>query len=328
MPTHPECADRLRAVHARLAETGTLDRMRSVTAPAAPDEWITPIHDPAYLTWLQAHAVAPTRYVEPDTYMGPASYRAARQAVGAAVACTRAVLDGSARRGLAPVRPPGHHALRDRPMGFCLLNGIACAAADALAAGLERVLILDFDAHHGNGTQEAFWADRRVLYVSIHQSPLFPDTGSIREQGGDQGTGYTINLPLPPCSGDQSYQYLMDRVIVPAADSFRPELVLLSAGYDSHWRDPLTSLSASLQGLTTVAAQAVALADRHCGGRVVAVLEGGYDLEALALCVGNLAEVLLDTPERCVDPLGPPPAAEAFDSRYLDGLLEQVMLLR
>ncbi len=325
LPTHPERADRLRAVHAYLAENGILDRMRSLPAPAAPDEWLVRIHDPAYLTWLQEHAVAPTRYVERDTYMGPASYQAAVHAVGAAVACTRAVLDGSADRGLALVRPPGHHARRDGPMGFCLLNNAACAAADALAAGLERVLILDFDGHHGNGTQDAFWTDPRVLYVSIHQSPLFPGTGSPLERGSGPGEGYTINLPLPTRSGDRSYAYLTDEVIVPTADGFRPDLVLLSAGYDSHWRDPLTSLSASLDGLTAIAARSVEVAERHCHGRVVAVLEGGYDLEALSIGVGNLSEVLLGTPERCVDPLGPAPATASDDLSYLARLRELVL---
>ena len=326
MPTHPERADRLRAVHARLTAGGLLQRMQSVPPTPAPRAWLTRVHDPAYLDWLEEQRPQRPHYVERDTYLGPSSYRVARLAVGGTVLATEAVLSGRARSGLALVRPPGHHALRDQPMGFCLLNNVACAAAYALEeGGLSRVLIFDFDAHHGNGTQEAFWEDPRVLYVSIHQRPLFPGSGAATERGAGAGTGYTVNLPLPPGSGDSSLDYLVSSVVGPLADSFRPELVMLSAGYDAHWRDPLTGLSVSLSGFTALAESAVAIATRHCRGRLLAALEGGYDHEALAVGVANLAEVLLGTPDRCIDPVGPPPTAALDDLDRLERLREMVL---
>jgi acetoin utilization deacetylase AcuC-like enzyme len=321
LPTHPENAGRLRAVMAALGERGVLDRLVLLPVEPAPMRWITRIHDPAYLTWLHEASRPPVRRIDQDNYIGPGSYLAAVSAVGAAVECVRAVLDGRAQRALALVRPPGHHALPEQAMGFCLLNSAACAAAYALEeAGLERVLILDYDVHHGNGTQQAFWHDPRVLYVSLHQRPLFPGSGSAAERGEGPGLGYTVNLPLPPGAGDGSFSYLLAEVIEPLVGSYRPQLVLLSAGYDAHWRDPLANLRATLPGLDHLVQRALALADQHCQGRLVAVLEGGYDLEVLGAGVANLAEVLLGTPERCQDPVGASPLPAADELEHLEAL--------
>jgi len=308
-------------VHSHLLESGLASRLLSVPVPEAERRWLTRVHDSAYLDWLQSASTPPTRHIDQDTYIGPGSYRAAVHAVGAAISCAAAILGGQARSGIALVRPPGHHARRNQAMGFCLLNSVACAAAYALEeGGLQRILILDFDVHHGNGTQEAFWTDPRVLYISLHQFPLFPGSGLASERGDGAGAGYTVNLPLPPHSGDRSLAFLMDTIIEPLADAFRPELVLLSAGYDAHWRDPLANLAVTVSGFDDLAARALALAERHCGGRLLAVLEGGYDPQVLSFCIGNLAEILLGTPGNCTDPFGPPPMEPIEDSAHLERL--------
>lgn len=321
LPTHPENAGRLRAILSTLQERGLQERLLSIPVRPARESWITRVHDPAYLVWLREASRPPVRHVDQDNYIGPGSYQAAVAAVGATVECVRAVLEGVSRSALALVRPPGHHALPEQMMGFCLLNNVACAAAYAMEEmGLERVLILDYDAHHGNGTQQAFWEDPQVLYVSIHQRPLFPGSGSAAERGSGPGLGYTVNLPLPPGSGDESYSFLTDAIIDPLARSFRPQLVLVSAGYDAHWREPLANLRADVSGFDRLTTRILALAEEHCEGHLVLVLEGGYDEQVLGTCVANAAEILLGTPGNCLDPIGPAPLPAADDLRHLESL--------
>jgi len=233
----------------------------------------------------------------------------------------RAVLDGRAGSAMALVRPPGHHARRAQPFGFCLLNNIACAASYALEEkDLDRLMILDFDAHHGNGTQEAFLEDPRVLYVSLHQRPLFPGTGSQDERGRGPGEGLTVNIPLPPGSGDESYRLSMEQLVLPLACRHQPQVILVSAGYDAHWREPLANLRATIRGFDRIAQDTKTLADEICRGRLIFVLEGGYDHEVLATSIKNLAHILLGSPEDCEDPIGPSPLPPTDDLDFIRGL--------
>ena len=217
--------------------------------------------------------------LDPDTVLSPASAEAALRAAGAAVAAVDAVLTGKTRRAFCAVRPPGHHATGDVAMGFCLFNNIAVAALHALDKhGLERVAIVDFDVHHGNGTQAIFERDPRVLFASSHQWPLYPETGARNETG----VGNIVNMPLPVEAEGVLFRRAWADVLLPAVDDFRPQLLLVSAGFDAHWRDPLAQLRLQAGDYTWISEELVALANRHCGGRMVSSLEGGYDLAALA----------------------------------------------
>jgi acetoin utilization deacetylase AcuC-like enzyme len=219
--------------------------------------------------------------LDPDTYTSPESVDLAGLAAGAAVMGVDEVLAGRATRTLALVRPPGHHAEPSAAMGFCLLNNVAIAAASALARGLSRVAIVDVDVHHGNGTERAFDEDPRVLFVSTHEWPLYPGTGPASHTGRGAGRGFTMNVPIEAGATDGDYALVFDRLVVPALDAFAPELVLVSAGYDAHERDPLAHMRLTRAGYESLMASLASVADRHAGGRLVAVTEGGYDLGAL-----------------------------------------------
>jgi acetoin utilization deacetylase AcuC-like enzyme len=223
-----------------------------------------------------------------DTPVGPASFDAALRSLGASVAATDAVLGGHVRRAFAAGRPPGHHAEPDRPMGFCLFNNVAVAARHAQQKhGVGKIAIVDFDVHHGNGTQAAFEDDPTVLFVSLHQDPrtLYPGSGHAYEVGDGAGRGFTLNLPMNPGSEDAEYAQAIDARVVPKLDAFRPELLMLSAGFDAHRDDPLANICLSEDGFAQMTRTLVAVANAHCGGRVVSVLEGGYHLRALGRCV-------------------------------------------
>jgi acetoin utilization deacetylase AcuC-like enzyme len=219
--------------------------------------------------------------LDPDTVLSPASAEAALRAAGAAVAAVDDVLRGDARRAFCAVRPPGHHATSDTAMGFCLFNNLAVAAAQALSKhGLERVAIADFDVHHGNGSQAIFEAEPRVQFLSSHQLPLYPDSGRASEHG----VGNIHNVPLPPGTGSAAFRAAWREQLLPALEAFRPQLLLVSAGFDAHWRDPLAQLQLDADDYAWVTAELVAIAGRHARGRVVSSLEGGYDLQALREC--------------------------------------------
>ncbi len=322
---HPENAGRLRAAVARLRDQGLWEAVRHLRAEPARTEALEAVHAPEYLRFLEAVSAAGGGWLTADTLMSARSSEVARRAAGAAVRAVEAVLGGETAQALALIRPPGHHARPAAGMGFCLINHAAVAAAEAVRRlGVERVFLLDFDVHHGNGTQEIFEADRRVLYASTHQYPAYPGTGALEETGRGEGTGFTLNVPLPAGVGDAGLLRAFDEVIAPAARRYRPGLCLASAGYDAHWANGryLSSIQmgVTVTGFAALVRRLRALAEELCGGRLALVLEGGYDPEALGWSVAATLNVLLDQPVR--DPLGPPPWGE--EAPDITELLEAV----
>ena len=278
-PGHPESPARLAAVldalHAALPGLEWRD------APAASREALARVHTAALLEQLFDIAIDGTRRIDDDTLISEGSPEAARRAAGAVVAAVDAVMAGETLRAFCAVRPPGHHATRDRAMGFCLVNAVAVGAAHALAVhGLSRVAIVDFDVHHGNGTEAIFVREPRVQYVSSHQSPLYPNTGSEDETG----VGNVVNLQLPPRTASQEFRAAWRERLLPRIDAFAPQLVLVSAGFDAHRLDPLADLDLQAEDYRWLGAELAALADSHAEGRLVSVLEGGYSLSALREC--------------------------------------------
>ncbi len=290
---HPKRSERLAALLEQLERGGLLARMQQLAPRDATDEELLAVHDRDLLVTVEAHAAGEGGWIDADTFVGPSSPAAARRGSGAALAATHAVLDGDAESAFVAARPCGHHATRDRAMGFCLYNHVAVAAASALARGVERVAVVDWDLHHGNGTQDIFDAEPRLLYISTHAAPYYPGTGALEERGRGDAAGTKINVPLPPGAGDAAFLAAYEQVAVPALERFEPELVLVSCGWDSHARDPLGPLAVSTAGYTAVAKLIIDAAARLCDGRLVAVLEGGYDEHALAYCAQALCELLL-----------------------------------
>ncbi len=275
---HPERPERLVAARAGIAASGaTFDR---ITPRPATDEELARVHDPRFIEAL-GDLRGRSGYIDADTYVSPESVEIARLAAGSVVAMVDRMLDGPSPRGVALPRPPGHHARPAHAMGFCLINNVAVAAAHARARGLSRVAVIDWDVHHGNGTQEMFWRDPGVLYVSTHQSPFYPGTGDIDEIGEGEGKGYTVNVPLSAGGADDVYASAFERVVLPVLESYAPELVLVSAGFDAAARDPLAQMEVSPEAFGWMASGIARIADATAQGRVALVLEGGYDLVAL-----------------------------------------------
>ncbi len=278
-PGHAERPPRLTAVTEALQQN--FDDLDWHEAPRATRGQLLRAHHESLLTSVLETRSDERIMLDPDTVLSPASAEAALRAAGAAIAATDAVLGGDVQRAFCAVRPPGHHATIDVAMGFCLFNSIAVAAAHALEKyALERIAIIDFDVHHGNGTQAIFAANPRVLYVSSHQMPLYPGTGGVDECG----IGNIVNAPLPPGAGSRPFKQAWNEKLLPALDLFRPQLLLISAGFDAHWRDPLAQLQLATEDYTWITGELIAIADRHAQGRIVSMLEGGYDLDALREC--------------------------------------------
>src|SRR5215211_1893870 len=282
---HPENAGRLLAIDTALERLELLAGRPEIPFNAAPDDVLARVHDPRYIAGIREFSAQGGGWLDADTPVGAHSVDVAALAAGAGVAAVDAALDGGAQHGFVLVRPPGHHATPSRGMGFCLFNTIAIAAAHALARGLNRVLIVDWDVHHGNGTQDAFFETDEVLFCSVHQWPLYPGTGAASERGAGRGAGYTINVPLAPGANDDAYTDVFDQVILPAANAFRPQIVLISAGFDAHADDPLAGMLVTARGFGDLARRVVPVADEHADGSIVAFLEGGYDPSALAASV-------------------------------------------
>jgi acetoin utilization deacetylase AcuC-like enzyme len=289
---HAERPARLAAIEEALGQErfGLLER---IPAPRVSDDDLTLVHPPAYVGQvterLPENGIV---QIDPDTFLSPASEEAARRAAGAAVLAVDEVVTGKAANAFCAVRPPGHHAERATAMGFCLFNNAAVAARHAQRVhGLERVVILDWDVHHGNGTQDVFWDDASVLYCSTHQMPLYPGTGAASERGEHDTI---VNAPMAPGDGGEVFREALEVAIFPRISAFRPDLIIISAGFDAHWRDPLANLNLTEQDFAWATHEVLAIADRQCGGRVVSVLEGGYDLEGLALSVTAHVAALME----------------------------------
>jgi len=293
---HPESPDRLRAIVSRLEAGGVLDRLVCIEPAGVADEWITQVHAASYLTNLKSQAPVSGRVsLDPDTSMSAGSLPAAYLAAGGALAAADAIMAGTVDNAFCAVRPPGHHAERDRAMGFCLFNNVAIAARYLQRRhGVARVLIVDWDVHHGNGTQHTFDDDPSVLFFSTHQYPHYPGTGRATERGKGKGEGLTINVPMSAGQGDEDYQEVFERVLVPAVDSFKPDFVLISAGFDAHRDDPLASMGLTEEGYAALTGIVGGIARRHSKGRILSCLEGGYNLNALAASVERHVAALLD----------------------------------
>jgi len=293
-PHHPERPERLRAILAAL-QGETFAALERREAPRAEKAQLTRVHPEGYVNWVLGQIPREGwAGLDADTIVSSDSGEAALRAAGAVCAAVDAVLAGEARNAFCAVRPPGHHAEPEQAMGFCLFNNVAVAAQQARTAhGLKRVAVVDFDVHHGNGTQAVFERDADLFYASTHQSPLYPGTGQAHERGT---AGNVVNAPLPPFAGSAEFRAAMEGVVLPALDAFRPELVLISAGFDAHTRDPLASLNLVEDDYAWVTRQLCAVAARHAKGRVVSALEGGYDLKALAASVSAHVDALLSDP--------------------------------
>jgi acetoin utilization deacetylase AcuC-like enzyme len=289
-PGHPERPERAEVMEV-IAKRWKARGVEVVAPRAATREQLARVHDAEHLRRIgetAGHSLA----LDPDTYTSPESHEIALLAAGAAVDAVERVMAGSHRAALALVRPPGHHAERNRAMGFCLYNNIAIAAAHARQQGAAKVAIVDYDVHHGNGTQHIFESDPQVLYVSMHQYPYYPGTGAAHEVGKGRGAGFTVNVPLEVGAVDEDYQLVFRTIVAPVLRQFEPDLILVSAGFDAHERDPLAGMRVTTPSFAAMTADLRAVADECCRGRIAAVTEGGYDLEALAASLDGAIAML------------------------------------
>jgi acetoin utilization deacetylase AcuC-like enzyme len=306
---HVENSQRLVTAMSYLKETGIKEKLTCLPARSASLEELEMIHTPGYISYVKSRAEKGGGCLDPDTVMSPKSYEAALYAAGGVLVAVEAVMNGEVDNVFALVRPPGHHAIRDRAMGFCIFNNVAIAAKFAMSKfSLNRVLIADFDVHHGNGTQDSFYADPKVLYFSTHQYPFYPGTGWMDETGTGKGEGTTVNFPMAAGWGDEEYLRAFNEVLVPVARRFQPQLILVSAGFDPHWADHLAMMQVSVGGFAQMAMILKELAAELCQGRLVFTLEGGYNLRVVASSIKAVFDVLLGNSE-IDDPLGKAPAA-------------------
>ncbi len=293
---HPEQPARLEAVIAALQQAGLLKRVVRIEPCPAEHADLVPIHSPEYIRRVEQACMRGRQFLDSlDTEICPDSFQAAKLAAGAVIAAAGAVAEGKIDNAFCAVRPPGHHAVHDRAMGFCIFNSVAVATRYLQRAhGVERVLIVDFDVHHGNGTQDAFYGDDTVFYFSMHRYPFYPGTGAAHETGEGKAKDCTLNVPLPAGSDDDVYEKVLNRILRPAADRFRPGFLMLSAGFDPHYADPLGGMQVTEAGFRTMLQLILEIARQHCGGKLVSVIEGGYNLHALAVCACDHVRLLLE----------------------------------
>jgi acetoin utilization deacetylase AcuC-like enzyme len=298
---HPECPDRLRSITARLTQAGLIERCTPGHSSPLTEDAVRQVHTPEVVARVKRLAEQGGGRLDADTVVSPASFTVALAAAGACVGAVDAVLTGTDRTALCLVRPPGHHATPTQSMGFCLFNNIALAAQHARTKhGLTRILVIDWDVHHGNGSQDVFWSEPEVMFFSIHRfgHGFYPGTGNADETGSGRGLGYSLNAPIRYGTRRPEYFARFRTSLEQAADKIKPELVILSAGFDAHAADPIGSLGLETEDFATLTREVLSVARTHCGGRLVSCLEGGYDLMALAESVQVHLEELLDTRER------------------------------
>lgn len=322
LPGHPESPHRFRAF-SHFLEGPLKDQLSIVEPQKTSDEILALIHLTHHSNYIgvveNAMEQAPVYLDYGDTYATPASYECALNAVAGALAILDPIQQGTANHGFALVRPPGHHANQYQAGGFCIFNNIAIGAKTLQKNGYAKVTIYDFDVHHGNGTQDIFEEDPDVLYISTHQAGIYPGTGRKHEVGKDGGEGFTINIPLPGYSGDQAFLEIFDRLIGPALERFNPDFLLISAGFDAHWSDPLANLQLTTSGYYQITQKLIQSAEAYCEGRLAFILEGGYDPEALADNIDAVLHALANQPPPS-DRLGPAPIDEPNISQLVENI--------
>lgn len=315
---HPERPDRVEEIKQKLISEGVWEMTPKIEPLQIPETVLHKIHHPGYLSSLKRASESGQR-IDMDTYVTPASWQLALNAAGGGIALVKEVWDREYKRGFALCRPPGHHATQNQAMGFCLLNNIALASEYLIQiGGAERVAIIDIDLHHGNGTQDIFWERGDVFFFSIHQYPLYPLSGTLEETGKGPGANTTANFPLYPLAGDVARITILDEIIIPLLDRYKPDMILMSVGFDAHWKDPLGHQLASSGGYADIVTRLSLWSDTHCEGRMAIFLEGGYDLEAGATSALAITQALLGKSWK--DPLGKSPTSE--DERWIT-LVEQ-----
>jgi acetoin utilization deacetylase AcuC-like enzyme len=318
---HVEAAARLEAIIAYMEKTELKEQLTPIKPRPATIDEIALVHQRDYIKEVEETARQGGGWLDPDTVMSASSYEAALYAAGGLIRAVESVMGGEVASAFALVRPPGHHATSHHGKGFCLFNNVAIATNYALDKyRLERLLIVDFDVHHGNGTQGTFYDNPKVMYISTHEYPFYPGTGHIDETGRGDAEGTNVNIPLPAGCGDAEYMKAFEQIIVPMARRFNPQLILVSAGYDNHWADPLAMMQVSVSGFGQMAGIIKGLADELCGGRLAFTLEGGYNLGALAASVKATFDVLLGNSVE--DPLGQ--SSRSFGAAEIDRLIETV----
>jgi acetoin utilization deacetylase AcuC-like enzyme len=320
--THIENKNRLTSILHDLEEYNLNDKLVHLPPRAATVDEIATVHAQEYIMHVQKKAENGGGWLDPDTIVSKGSYNTALYAAGGVITATEAVLNQQVKTAFALVRPPGHHATCWQAMGFCLFNNIAIATKYALAnLNIGKILIVDFDVHHGNGTQDTFYADPNVLYFSTHQYPFYPGSGRMDETGTREGKGFTVNVPLVGGCGDREYQAVFEDILAPVAWRFKPELIMVSAGYDAHWADHISSMQLSVPGFVRLAEILIILANKLCKGKLVFTLEGGYNYQALSASIVSTLNKLLGSQE-IFDPLGKKP--EKVDHKSFDKLVNLI----
>jgi len=297
-PGHPERPERLTAILNRLKETGLLAELLEKTSEPADRKWIQTIHNPGYVERVEQLCQIDSAFIDsPDTPVSVDSFRAARLAAGAGMLAADLIAEGTVTRAFCPIRPPGHHAEKSRAMGFCLFNNVAILARYLQKKhGIQKILIVDWDVHHGNGTQHAFYDDNTVFYFSTHQFPHYPGTGAESEKGSGPGEGFTRNVPLPAGSGNEVYIRTFEEILIPTAEKFQPEFILISAGFDPHRDDPLADMTVTEEGFARLTAIVRDIATHFAKGRIISLLEGGYNLTALGHSAAIHVQELMESP--------------------------------